>query len=200
MSYELPPILRGFVLGDRVAMGCIDVEWHSEKWIKVPLVNTFNVKLNLGALGSGTRDGMDSASGLLALQDDGTYEGTVEAHAKATQMISNRGGDPVSGHLALEFRAETEPHEIIADRCQNLIHRDPEPIPFIPLNDARWTIPEGSYAIAYPESGKLSYTDEVVMGPLVLTRFPGTPRPGDPTVDVGKSYFTVTVERSTAGP
>jgi hypothetical protein len=89
--YDLPPAVRGFVFGEHIALGGISVAWHVEKWIEISIANEYDIKLNLGPLGKGTRRGLDGAAGLLTLQADGTYLGTIEGFASANQELHGLG-------------------------------------------------------------------------------------------------------------
>lgn len=103
---------------------------------------------------------------------------------------------PTAGneYLALAFKPNGSPSQYRATQsnygdtvinCHTLIDT-PSGIPFLPLNDARWTMPEGGYVIALPPEGTYNYTDTTVTGAQ------GTTLPG---FNVTKSIWTIRVER-----
>ena len=111
--YGLPPQLRGFVIGDIAARREVDIGWHvlqpananantntntnaianasANDAIKISIANTYNVKLDMGFLGGGTRHGYDTVEGTLTLQPDGSYLGTVTGFASGTQQLQGLG-------------------------------------------------------------------------------------------------------------
>ena len=70
--------------------------------------------------------------------------------------------------------------------CHTLIDT-PSGIAFLPLNDARWTMPRGGYVIALPAEGVLNYTDNTVPGQTGTTYAP--------LANITKSLWTIRVER-----
>ncbi len=89
-QYDMPPMLRGFALGDRSAPGLVAVEWHDRE-MRIRIENTYDAKMDLGFLGSGFRRGTDLAEGSLEKQPDGTWVGTVTATIHMTQFIQGLG-------------------------------------------------------------------------------------------------------------
>jgi hypothetical protein len=97
--YGLPPQLRGFVIGDIAARREVDIGWHvlqpaianANDRIEISIANTYNVKLDMGFLGGGTRHGYDTVEGTLTLQPDGSYRGTVMGFASGTQQLQGLG-------------------------------------------------------------------------------------------------------------
>ena len=89
-QYQVPPMLRGFVMGDRVAPGVMAVAWH-DKGMRISIKNTYTAKFDLGPLGNGRRTGTDLAEGSLAQQPDGSWTGTVTASVDMTQFLQGLG-------------------------------------------------------------------------------------------------------------
>ncbi len=89
-QYDMPPMLRGFVLGDRVAPGVMVVAWH-EKGMRIRIENTYVATMDLGFLGNGKRNGTDLAEGSLEELPDGSWEGTVTATINMTQRLQGLG-------------------------------------------------------------------------------------------------------------
>ena len=79
-----------------------------------------------------------------------------------TQLITYRSGRADGGFLALEVKPVTRP-SIPPGECldmHNDVPDDPNIIPLLPLNDARWTNPPtAGYVIGLPRSGVLAYVD-----------------------------------------
>ncbi len=59
--------------------------------IDISIANTYNVTLDMGFLGGGTRSGYDMVEGTLTLQPDGRYRGIVSGYASGTQELSGLG-------------------------------------------------------------------------------------------------------------
>ena len=95
-------------------------------------------------------------------------------------------GQPSNEFLILEFIPETHTRQEPQARdpvtnglevnCHTLIET-PAGIPFLPLNDSRWTLDGGGYIIQLPASGELDYTDTAVaegapktIGPFQVTK------------------------------
>ena len=71
--YDMPAELRGFLFGDVTSCGDIEPSWHTavagRQWVqavvgsqvggsfKIKITNEYDVVLNLGPLGEGTRKG-----------------------------------------------------------------------------------------------------------------------------------------------
>ncbi len=111
--YDVPAELRGFLIGDVTTCGDIEVSWHTGAPqaggsspggsqaggsqaggsinIKIKITNHYDVVLNMGPLGGGTRKGEDGVEGTLTLQGDGTYRGIVKGYAKGTQELHGLG-------------------------------------------------------------------------------------------------------------
>jgi hypothetical protein len=104
-------------------------------------------------------------------------------------------GQPSNEFLILEFIPETHTRQEPQARdpvtnglevnCHTLIET-PAGIPFLPLNDSRWTMEGGGYIIQLPASGTLDYTDTAVAE--------GNPQTIGP-FQVLKSVWKVTVKR-----
>jgi hypothetical protein len=112
-----------------------------------------------------------------------------------SQTVTFNTGNAGSEYLALKFTPRTQTAQQPAGRndngelvvaCHTLIEPPSGP-PFLPLNDARWTMPDGGYIIALPASGVLNYTDNTVAGAS------GTA--AAPIFNVSKSLWTIRVER-----
>lgn len=104
---------------------------------------------------------------------------------------------PTAGneYLALTFKPNTSPSLRGATQndsgdtvinCHTLIPT-PSGIAFLPLNDARWTLPHSGYIIALPPDGAYNYTDTTVSGATGTTL--------SPVFNVSKSIWTIRVER-----
>ncbi len=104
---------------------------------------------------------------------------------------------PTAGneYLALKFTPKTRTRQEPATRnmnedvviaCHTLIDT-PSGMAFLPLNDARWTMPQGGYIIALPPEGTYNYTDTTVLGATGTTL--------SPVFNVSKSIWTIQVER-----
>lgn len=200
----------------------------SQNAVRISIKNDYALELNFGPLGSGSRNGIDTAEGVLVKR--GTeYFGTMTARVDSSQTLRGLTGNcgpgqyqdsqelDVIGHpvnslnarsqtatinqgtpgnefLALEFkpRSRTSQQPLgqndadIVIACHTLIDT-PSGISFLPLNDARWTMPEGGYIIALPDRGVLEYTDNTVPGAS------GTA--ANPLFNVRKSLWTIRVER-----
>lgn len=95
-------------------------------------------------------------------------------------------GQPSNEFLILEFVPETPTTQQPGARdpvtntfevnCHTLIET-PAGVPFLPLNDSRWTMDGGGYIIRLPTSGLLDYTDTAVaegapqtIGPFQATK------------------------------
>lgn len=89
-QYDMPPMLRGFALGDRSAPGVMAVSWH-DKGMRIRIENNYVAKMDLGFLGNGFRRGRDLAEGSLEEQPNGSWEGTVTATIHMTQFIQGLG-------------------------------------------------------------------------------------------------------------
>ncbi len=96
--YNLPPQLQAFFIGDVTARGEIEIGWHDAVSSLVPtdridihIANSYNVKLDMGLLGGGTRSGRDAVEGTLTLQPDGRYRGIVRGFASGTQELHGLG-------------------------------------------------------------------------------------------------------------
>lgn len=89
-QYQMPPMLRGFVMGDRVAPGIMTVAWH-DKGMRIRIENTYKARFDFGPLGNGRRTGTDLVEGSLAEQPDGSWTGTVTASVDMTQFIQGLG-------------------------------------------------------------------------------------------------------------
>lgn len=112
-----------------------------------------------------------------------------------SQTVSSNARAAGNEYLALTFTPGTRTRQwnttpspngdtIVA--CHTLIDT-PSGIAFLPLNDARWTMPQGGYVIALPPEGVLNYTDNTVSGAS------GTA--AAPLFNVTKSLWTIRVER-----
>jgi len=84
--YDVSPIARGFLFGDRVTPGLLHIGWHEEAGLEISLENIHNVIIEQyiqaflpGFTGQAHRTGVDSVKGFLARQPDGTYRGTLRA-------------------------------------------------------------------------------------------------------------------------
>jgi hypothetical protein len=100
-----------------------------------------------------------------------------------------RGG----GFLALEFQPAAAARVVDDDPCQTKPLPPGGSLPFLPLNDARWTLPEARYVIELPTSGLISYSDGTVN-----TMPGGGMAPGVPVH--AYSNWTIRVERTPAAP
>jgi hypothetical protein len=109
--------------------------------------------------------------------------------------------------LSLEFVPASPPeYRRGPNRCWPVIPTPLSPDPFIPFNDAQWTIEHAGYGIAIPEEGELRYTEVGGAGAG------GTPGSGssDPlgaalgrlltTANFGTSTWHVSVERRRVEP
>jgi hypothetical protein len=112
-----------------------------------------------------------------------------------TQTVSANATAAGNEYLALTFtpttRTRQEPatrnmNEDLVIACHTLIDT-PSGIAFLPLNDARWTMPQGGYVIALPAEGVLNYTDNTVPG--------ASGAAAAPLANVTKSLWTIRVER-----
>lgn len=59
--------------------------------IRISIKNEYNVALDFGVLGKGSREGTDTADGVLEFQAGG-YKGTVTAWVSSTQTLAGLGG------------------------------------------------------------------------------------------------------------
>lgn len=132
------------------------------------------------------------------LDVEGRPVGGFNGHVQ-TITFSGLNYSPTAGneYLSLSFKPNTSPSRRGATRndvgdtiinCHTLIDT-PSGIAFIPLNDARWTQPQGGYIIALPPEGTYNYTDTTVSG----TGTAGTTF--SPILNVRKSIWTIEVER-----
>jgi hypothetical protein len=114
------------------------------------------------------------------------------------QSIDYTVGGPGNDHFLLEFTPETPTTQQPSDRsdngdyfvkCHTLIESEATArsgMPFLPLNDSRWTQPGGGYIIALPSSGVLEYFDYEVPEGDGVTRGP---------FQAKKSMWKIRVER-----
>jgi hypothetical protein len=84
--YQVTPAMSAFLFGDRTTPAVLQIGWHEPAGLRVELTNIHNVKVEpyvqafLPAFdGKAQRTGVDSATGFLARQPDGTYRGTLRA-------------------------------------------------------------------------------------------------------------------------
>jgi hypothetical protein len=113
----------------------------------------------------------------------------------ATYNPAASTGQPGNEYLILEFIPETHTTQEPQARdpvtngldvnCHTLIE-SPAGIPFLPLNDSRWTMEGGGYIIRLPTSGVLEYTDTAVAA--------GSPETIGP-FEATKSVWTIRVKR-----
>jgi hypothetical protein len=98
--YNLPPQLQAFLAGDVTVRGEIEIGWHeagsagppvAADRIEISIANMYDVKLDMGILGGGTRKGRDGVEGTLTLQPDGRYRGIVSGYASGTQEMKGLG-------------------------------------------------------------------------------------------------------------
>ena len=104
--YDIPEQLRGFLTGDVTSCGDLEIGWHTgasqpggskagvpqgAAAFNIKIVNHYDVVLNMGPLGGGTRKGEDGVEGTIELQADGTYRGIVKGYAKGTQEVHGLG-------------------------------------------------------------------------------------------------------------
>ena len=116
--YDVPAELRGFLIGDVTTCGDIEVSWHAGASqtggsqgggsqsqgggsqaggsqaggsFNIKIANHYDIVLNMGPLGGGTRKGEDGVEGTLDWQADGTYRGVVKGYAKGTQEVHGLG-------------------------------------------------------------------------------------------------------------
>lgn len=104
--YEVPAQLRGFLIGDATTCGDIEISWHGGASqaggsqaggaqaggsFNIKITNHYDVVLDLGFLGKGTRKGEDWVEGTLEWQPDGTYRGIVKGYASGTQELHGLG-------------------------------------------------------------------------------------------------------------
>lgn len=104
--YEMPPQLRGFLIGDLTTCGALEISWHigdsqaggsragtSQPFesFNIKITNHYDVVLDMGPLGGGARKGEDGVEGTLELQADGTYRGIVKGYASGTQEVHGLG-------------------------------------------------------------------------------------------------------------
>ncbi len=68
-----------------------NVNANANDRIEIAIANTYNVKLDMGFLGGGTRHGYDTVEGTLTLQQDGSYRGIVRGFASGTQQLQGLG-------------------------------------------------------------------------------------------------------------
>lgn len=148
-------------------------------------------------------DSAQTLQGLIGACGPGQYQDSqklevvghlVNSLNPRSQTATINQGAPGNEFLALEFTPRTRTSQqplgqnnadtVIA--CHTLIDT-PTGISFLPLNDARWTMPEGGYIIALPDRGVLNYTDNTVPGAS------GTV--ASPLFNVRKSLWTIQVER-----
>ena len=161
-------------------------------------VGTVTAKVNSG----------QSMAGLMGTGCSGRYSDSQELDVVGrrvsgfnprSQTITFTGTNysPTAGneYLALTFKPSSSPSRRGATpsdsgdtviNCHTLIDT-PSGIPFLPLNDARWTMPEGGYVIALPPEGTYNYTDTTVSGATGTTL--------EPFFNVTKSIWTIQVER-----
>jgi len=118
----------------------------------------------------------------------------VDDFNSLSQSVTYNSGSAGNEHLSLKFKPKTAiPLPTRGDNgdlnvaCHTLIER-PQGFPFLPLNDTRWTAPEGGYIIVLPATGVLNYTDDQLAGG----------QGGDalsPVFNVYNSRWTIEVER-----
>ena len=112
--YEITAQLRGFLIGDVASCGNVEIGWHTgasqpggstaggsqgpkgaaspgAASFNIKIVNHYDVVLNMGPLGGGTRKGEDGVEGTIERQADGTYRGIVKGYAKGTQEVHGLG-------------------------------------------------------------------------------------------------------------
>lgn len=122
----------------------------------------------------------------------------VDGFNDIVQSIVYRIGGPSNEHILLEFVPATKTTQQPVNRssngdyfvkCHTLIESEATArsgMPFLPLNDSRWTQPGGGYIIALPSSGVLEYFDYEVPEGDGVTRGP---------FQVAKSMWLIRVER-----
>lgn len=148
-------------------------------------------------------DSSQTLQGLIGACGPGHYQDSqqldvighpVDSLNARSQTATINSGAPGNEFLALEFkpRSRTSQQPLgqndadIVIACHTLIDT-PSGISFLPLNDARWTMPGGGYIIALPDRGVLEYTDNTVPGAS------GTA--ASPIFNVRRSLWTIRVER-----
>ena len=152
-------------------------------------------------------DSWQKLAGLMGSCGPGHYQDSQElnvvgrpvsgfnAHVQ-TITFSGTNYSPTAGneYLVLTFKPITSPSLRGATQndsgdtvinCHTLIPT-PSGIAFLPLNDARWTMPQGGYIIALPPEGVFNYTDDTKSGSGNTLA---------PTFNVSKSIWTIEVER-----
>lgn len=161
----------------------------------------------VGTMTARVRSGQ-SMAGLMGTGCSGQYDDSQELNVVGrpvsgfnarSQTITFTGTNysPTAGneYLALTFkpnsRTRQQPATVYLNEdtviaCHTLIDT-PSGIFFLPLNDARWTMPQGGYVIALPPEGTYNYTDTTVSGAQ------GTAL--SPVFNVSKSIWTIQVER-----
>ncbi len=89
------------------------------------------------------------------------YEATGWSDSQSITFDAAAGPGQRSGkYLALEFDAAEDPSISPSGPCLDLYQRDPQSFRFLPLNDARWTLPQARYVIELPEKGLLVWKDD----------------------------------------
>jgi hypothetical protein len=201
--YDIPVEMFGMITGTRSVSGPVIVAWHTGG-LKVDIENEYrDLQIVVGngfAKGSGT----DEASGFLALLDDGTYRGLLDASVSGsftgaavgtdcsdtfsgTQQLLAIGTPDILGQtVSLRFYPASPP-ALSTGSCTTAI-----PFPgggpdfqpagrFLPFNDTRWTTQIG-FQIDVPATGTQRYTIPSLSGLQ------------------GTSTWTIEVERIEAGP
>jgi hypothetical protein len=162
----------------------------------------------VGTVTARVRSGQSMAGHMGTVCGGGQYDDSQELNVVGrpvsgfnarSQTITFTGTNysPTAGneYLALKFTPKTrttkEPatrnmNEDVVIACHTLID-NPSGIAFLPLNDARWTMPQGGYIIALPPEGTYNYTDTTVSGATGTTL--------SPVFNVSKSIWTIRVER-----
>jgi hypothetical protein len=77
------PSLGALVGGDVRGFARLEVEWHEPQAMRINLVDTYDVTIDL-ILGKAHATGTDTFAGILALQEDGSWRGVVDGTTTAS--------------------------------------------------------------------------------------------------------------------
>ncbi|HUR16508.1 MAG TPA: hypothetical protein VMZ33_04440 [Candidatus Limnocylindrales bacterium] len=114
--YGVPSL--GALVGREVrGLGTLEIEWHAAEAMRISLVNTYDVTLEL-IIGRATGDGTDSFNGILALQEDGSWRGVVDGTATGTYRGTALGEACTTSWSArqlVEVIGQASPHALNGD-------------------------------------------------------------------------------------
>ncbi len=115
-AYGVPTL--GALVGRQVfGLTLLEVEWHEPEAMRISLVNTYDVTLDL-ILATGHASGTDRFEGILALQEDGTWRGVVNGSASGshqTQAFGERCSSSWSASQLVEVVGAEAPFALNGD-------------------------------------------------------------------------------------